>query len=115
MSAAQVAARLGLSTTTVLEMETREPSGKVTLETLDRCAHAMGCKLVYAVVPDSSTSLEEMVQAHAIQAAKRLSERATQSMGLEQQPVDEEETEAQVKELARALMDKMSPSIWETE
>jgi len=80
MSAAQVAARLGLSAATVVELELREPAGKVSLQTLDRTARAMGCKLVYAVVPESSTSLEDMVHAQALRAARSICKRATQSM-----------------------------------
>jgi predicted DNA-binding mobile mystery protein A len=113
MSAAQVAARLGVSPPAVIEMERREPAGRVTLETLSRAARAMGCKLVYSVIPESAQSLETLVHSHALQAATMLSQRAAQSMGLEHQAVDQEETEAQIRDLTRELMDKMSPVIWE--
>ncbi len=113
ITAAQLARRLGFSTATVLQMEKRETEGKVTLEVLERAARALGCRLVYAIVPDGEESFEAMVDAQALRAARRLSLRAAQSMRLEKQEVSEDETEAQVKDLARALKDKMSTTMWD--
>ncbi len=54
MTAAQLGARLGITPTSVFEMERREADGTVTLKTLEKAAAAIGCKLVYALVPDES-------------------------------------------------------------
>ncbi|MCX7353989.1 MAG: mobile mystery protein A [Alphaproteobacteria bacterium] len=69
MTAAQLGARLGITPTSVFEMERREADGTVTLKTLEKAAEALGCKLVYALVPDES--LEATVQRRARKLAVR--------------------------------------------
>ena len=69
MTAAQLGARLGITPTSVFEMERREADGTITLKTLEKAAEALGCKLVYALVPDES--LEATVQRHARKLATR--------------------------------------------
>lgn len=69
MTAAQLGARLGITPTSVFEMEQREVDGSVTLKTLEKAAEALGCKLVYALVPDES--LEATVQRCARKLATR--------------------------------------------
>ena len=113
MTARQLAQRLGVSPATVIQMEKREPTGKVTLETLNRAAGAMGCRVVYAIVPQHGEGLESIVETRARRAAGRLVGRSAHSMALEQQAVEPAESEAQVKELARTLRDTMSSALWD--
>src|ERR1700730_5919753 len=51
MTSAQLAHRLGVSQPRIIELEKSEASGTVTLNTLQRAAEALGCRLVYALVP----------------------------------------------------------------
>lgn len=98
---------------TLLELEKRERSGKVALETLRRAARAMGCDVVYAIVPTEASTLEALVQQRAQQAARRMVARTEASMKLEDQGVHRDETLAQESELAEALKESLSPALWE--
>src|SRR5271156_439413 len=51
MTTAQFARRLGVSQPRIIELEQSEADGGVTLHTLERAAEALGCRLVYTLVP----------------------------------------------------------------
>jgi predicted DNA-binding mobile mystery protein A len=51
MSTAVVAARLGITAGAVTRLEQSEAAGRVRLDTLRRAADALGCDLVYLLVP----------------------------------------------------------------
>src|SRR5882672_10276743 len=66
MSARQLAKRVGVQQSTIARLEDRESSGKATLESIAALAKAMGCKLIYAVVPDDQyQDLETVVDQRA--------------------------------------------------
>ena len=54
MTAAQFAARLGVSQPRVIALEKAEGKGRLTLQTLEKAAAALDCTLVYALVPNRS-------------------------------------------------------------
>src|SRR5208283_418952 len=54
MSGRQLAMRMGIAPSGVTLLETRERRGAVTIETLQKCADALGCDFTYAFVPRSS-------------------------------------------------------------
>jgi predicted DNA-binding mobile mystery protein A len=111
ISSRQLAQIVGIDSAAVLRLEDREPTGKVTLELLDRAAQAMGCKVVYAIVPnDMFGSLEAIVDSRAKKAAKELLQKVEHSMKLEEQGTPDSKTELET--LAQNLKDKMDPRIW---
>jgi predicted DNA-binding mobile mystery protein A len=111
VSSRQLAQILGIDSAAVLRLEDREPTGKVTLELLDRAAQAMGCKVVYAIVPNNMfESLEAIVDGRAKKAAKELLQKVEHSMKLEEQGTPDSKTELET--LAQNLKDKMDPRIW---
>jgi predicted DNA-binding mobile mystery protein A len=63
MSAAELATRMGTTQAAVSQFEASERSGGARLATLARTANALGCDLVYALVP--RTPLEDQVRAQA--------------------------------------------------
>src|SRR5216684_5875804 len=65
MTAAQLAARMKVSQPRIADLEKAEVDGRLTLNSLERAAEALGCTLVYALVPHRS--LEELVQDRARQ------------------------------------------------
>src|SRR3981081_63847 len=69
MTTAQLARRLGVSQPRIVELEQSEASGSVTLNTLQRAAEALGCRLIYALVPEQP--LEETVRDRATLVAER--------------------------------------------
>ena len=55
LSQSQLAARAGVSRATVQQMERAEGRRRITLASLDRLAHAMGCQVAVAIVPKGGT------------------------------------------------------------
>lgn len=110
MSSRQLAKNMKKMNSEILAMERREAEGKITLHTLKQAAQALGCRLVYALVPDHS--LESMVHNRAMDAAQRIVSQTSQSMLLENQKVTDQKTEAQRKDLAFELERKLDPRIW---
>jgi transcriptional regulator with XRE-family HTH domain len=51
MTTAQLGRRLGITRQAVADVERRELDGNVTIAALARAADAMGCDVIYAVVP----------------------------------------------------------------
>ena len=52
--------RMGIQETAVFDLEEREETGSITLRSLGRMAEAMGCKVVYGIVPANGKTLEAM-------------------------------------------------------
>lgn len=85
MTTAQLGRRLGVSQPRIVELEQSEVSGGVSLNTLQRAAEALGCRLVYALVPEKP--LAETVRKRAEEIADRRSSAVEQTMRLEDQAV----------------------------
>jgi predicted DNA-binding mobile mystery protein A len=98
MTTSQFAKRLGVSQPRIIELEKSEASGSVTLHTLQRAAEALGCRLVYALVPEKP--LAEIVRERAEDIANRRSSSVEHTMRLEDQAVRD-------KQAARALREQM--------
>ena len=104
MSGNELAARMGVSQQVVSEIERNERQSTAKLGTLARAADAMGCELVYALVP--RTSLGETVRAQARRKAVHHLARVAHQGRLESQEVSEGELAAQVEELANWFADR---------
>jgi predicted DNA-binding mobile mystery protein A len=85
MTTAQFGRRLGVSQPRIVELEQSEVSGSVTLHTLQRAAEALGCRFVYALVPEKP--LAETVRARAQLVAERQIAAVEHTMRLEDQSV----------------------------
>lgn len=85
MTTAQLARRLGVSQPRVIAIEKAEISKAITLKTLERAAEAVGCRVVYLLVPERP--LEETVRSRARQVAEKQLETLGQTMRLEDQAV----------------------------
>jgi predicted DNA-binding mobile mystery protein A len=102
MTTAQLGKRLGVSQPRIVELEQSEVSGGVTLNTLQRAAEALGCRLVYALVPDRP--LADTVRERAELVATRQANAVAQSMRLEDQEVTDREV---AKELQRQQVERL--------
>ncbi len=85
MTTKQFARRLGVSQPRIVELEQSEASGSVTLNTLQRAAEALGCRLVYALVPEKP--LAETVRERAELLARQRQAAVEHTMRLEDQAV----------------------------
>jgi len=58
----EVMEKMGIGRSSVCELERREGRRAITLESLGRMAAAMGCRVVYGVVPLDGKTLEELAE-----------------------------------------------------
>jgi len=85
MTTAQLANRVGVSQPRIVEIEQSELSGSISLRSLQRAAEALGCRIVYALVPEKP--LETTIRERAESLAARHSGAVEHSMRLEDQAV----------------------------
>lgn len=110
MSSYQLADRIGVSQSTVMDLENSERNGTISLNSLERAAAALGCKLVYALVPESS--LEQIVAEQSQLRAKEISSTIFRSMGLEQQAATDADNQMLIQELAEDVLRKGKRELW---
>ncbi len=111
MTTAQLAKRIGVSQPRAVEIEKAEARGAITLDSLERAAQALDCRLVYALVPNKT--LEELVEERArLLAEKRLAS-ARHTMALEAQGVDMSDEQEQFKRLVRQIVEQSGSALWE--
>lgn len=112
MTQAQLAGRAGVSRQSVQDFEQAEAKQRITLESLDKLARAMGCRLVYSLVPEHGT-IDDLRQRRAEALAEALLKPADHSMKLEAQGVANDERERQRKLLAETLLAGSSRKLWQ--
>ena len=104
MSSTELAKRIGVSQQAVVSLEQSEVDYTAKLETLRSAAEALDCQLVYALVP--RTSLNDAVIAQARRKAARLLTPVVHHSRLEDQSIADDDTAAQVDELAQQFVDR---------
>src|SRR4249920_1774074 len=83
MTKAQLAERVHLSPSTVNSLERSEARGAITIDSLEKLARGMDCRLVYAIVPNGEQTLEQLVLDRAELVARRQHSRLAHTMRLE--------------------------------
>ena len=111
MTSKQLGKRLKVSQPRVVGIEKAEASGAITLDSLERAAHALNCRLVYALVPRQS--LESLIEERATALAMRRLAPTRHSMALEAQSVDQADEEEQIRALASSLAERPDPALWD--
>ena len=111
MTNAQLARRLGVSQPRVLAIEKAEATGSIKLESLERAARALDCRLVYTLVPRKS--FETMVEDRARRLAKNRLQATSHSMALENQQVDQADEQAHLERLTQKLLNQSGSKLWE--
>ncbi len=106
MTAADLAARMGISGASVRSMEENEVTGGIRLSSLRRTAEAMDCTLVYAFLPNES--LARSVEQQARQVFAQQMSRIRQTMALKDQA--SEMTSAAAEDQLRAIIE--SGRLW---
>ena len=70
MSAEQLARRLGVSRATIVTLERSEARGRITLASLEKLSRGLGCRVVYALVPEMGASVADLKRARARKVAR---------------------------------------------
>jgi hypothetical protein len=58
----EIMEKMGVGWTSVFNLETSEMRQTASLKSMDRMAKAMGCKVVYGIVPNGGKKLEDLVE-----------------------------------------------------
>jgi predicted DNA-binding mobile mystery protein A len=87
MTTGQLAKRLGVHQPRVIELERGEATGNITVKSLERAAEALGCRLVYALVP--TEPLADAIRKRASVIAEQQLAAVEQTMRLEAQEVND--------------------------
>lgn len=111
MTQGQLGTRASVSRQSVQDFERAEADRRITLESLDRLARAMGCRLVYALVPENG-SVDALRERQALALADALMQPAAHSMTLEAQGVTDAERERQRRLLADTLLAGSPRKLW---
>lgn len=113
MTSRQLAARMGLSQSTITGLEQGEEAETVTLKTLRQAAEALDCQLVYALVP--KTTLDETVRQRAQVLAEENLGRIHHTMRLEDQALREGELSAELERMTDSILNGRASRLWENE
>lgn len=112
MSVAQLAARLSMTESGVRKLEESETQRTISLQTLDKVAEAMHCRVYYVLIPDAS--LTEVCEEQARYVSASLVGKVAHSMSLESQRVSDEETARQIDEAANRLLQDEGKKLWQS-
>ena len=85
MTTKQLAARMGVSQPRIIKLEKAEVDRSITLDSLERAAQALGCRVVYALIPERP--LGETLNERANKIADQQLASVDQTMRLEAQGV----------------------------
>lgn len=110
MTAAHLALRLGVRTSTVTRLENSEADDAISLGTLRRAAEALDCELQYALVPRKS--LANILESRAMDLARQQMAAASHTMALEAQATSPEAVETQTQALAENLLRGSRRILW---
>jgi predicted DNA-binding mobile mystery protein A len=106
-----MAERMQISQPSVVQLEKSEAADTITLESLQRAAQALGCRVVYAFVP--LRPLTETLEERALTAADRQLSFVEQTMRLEAQGVTNKAHRKQARQqLAKELL-RRPARLWE--
>ncbi len=111
MTTAQLGRRLGVSQPRVTAVEKGELEGSLTLDSLAKAAHALDCRLVYALVPREP--LSETILKRAKRKARSKLASTGHSMALEAQSVEPEAEAEHLQRLTHRLLDKAGSDLWD--
>ena len=112
MSMRQLAERMHVTTQSVKEMEVREKSGAITLDTLNKVAKALNMKLVYGFIPEAG-SIDKMIEQRAEELATQIVMRTSASMKLEDQENSPQRIKQSIKEMKEELKKEMPRYLWD--
>ena len=112
MSLRQLGNRLRISAQSVKEIEEREASGTITLNSLRDAANSMDMKLVYGFV-SKHDSLEEMIEKRAKELAAEIVMRTDTTMTLEDQQNSNERIKKAIAQKTAEIKFEMPKYLWD--
>lgn len=111
MTGKQLGERMGVVQSRIATLERAEVTGKTTLSSLREAAEAMGCRLVYAIVP--VRPMGDMLHDRAAALADEALARVHHTMRLENQALDAEALASERTRLIQQLIQGNPRRLWE--
>ena len=111
MTAQQLARRRGVVPSRITALEKAEVTGATTLKSLREAAEAMGCTLVYAIVP--TRPMDEIARARANALADDATETAHHTMRLEDQAMDAADMASERERLIASFLTGNQRRLWD--
>ena len=112
MSLEQLGKRLSVTKQAIQDIENREREGSITIKSMHEIANALDMKFVYAIVPKNG-SLDEMIENRALEIAKVIVQRTSNTMKLEDQENSHERIQKAIKERAEEIINKTPKILWD--
>lgn len=112
MSARTLGERIGLSQARISGIEKGEVNGTITLNTLEKAAEGLGCRVVYVLVPEAG-SLQNMRERQAFRKASALNQYVERHMELEDQATDAGFREEVTREQAEEYLKTWPRDFWD--
>ena len=113
MNGRQLAKRIGVTRQRISLLEKQELDGTVTLNTMKKSAEALDCVFVYCLVP--RISLEETVRDQARKIAISRLNRASHTMGLENQALGKKENKDILNHMIEEIMNEQPSNLWDND
>ena len=111
MSGRQLADRLGVTRQRVSEIERDELSGSVSIKSMRKVADRLDCVFVYAFAP--RISLEHTVHDRVKQVVEERLKRASQSMLLEGQELNEDDELEALSDMVEEMIENLPSTLWD--
>lgn len=112
MSARSLGERIGLSQPRISLMEKGELDGSISIKTLEKAAQGLGCRVVYALIPEEG-SLQIMREKQALKKARQMNQYTELHMGLEDQATGDDFKEQSIKLMADESLRKWPRDFWD--
>ena len=96
----------------VKSVEQREEDGSLTLSRLREVAAAMDLQLVYGLLPREE-SLDKMVEKRAMELAKEIVRKTSQTMHLEDQGIDQAALQDAIEQRAAKIKRELPKALWQ--
>ena len=112
MSLSQMGNRLGITAPSVKEIEEREVSGTISLNTLRSAGKALNMKLVYGFVPIDQ-SIRKTIDLKAMELAARIVLRTSHNMMLENQGIAGTRIRKAIKLKSEEIKRSMPKALWD--
>jgi predicted DNA-binding mobile mystery protein A len=112
MSLRQLGNRLKISPQSVKEIEEREANSSITIKGLKEVGAVLDMKLVYGFIPIGQ-SIEEMIEKRALEIAKEIVMRTSNTMQLEDQENSKIRLEKAITYRAEEIRTKMPKYLWD--
>ena len=112
MSMEQLGKKLSITKQAVMDIEKREKEGAITVKSMQEIAKAFDMKFVYGFVPNDG-NLELMIEKRSIEIARKIVQRTSTTMKLEDQSNSKERLEKAIQERAAEIINKTPKILWD--